>query len=295
MSKTMRELYIGAMSGTSMDAVDAVLVELNDASVKLITTHSQALPTKLKNELIALCTPSENEINRMGSLDIQVAEIFATTISHLLQKTDLTAKDIRAIGSHGQTVRHEPNGEFPFTLQIGDPNVLAEKTGITTIADFRRRDIAAGGQGAPLVPAFHNKAFRKAGEDRIVLNIGGIANITWLPADLNLPVIGFDTGPGNTLLDAWVFKNLQKTYDEDGDWAKKGHIDSALLKTLLADPYFAKAPPKSTGREYFNLQWLASHLPSQFTPQDIQATLCELTAVTISEAIKNSSLVPAKF
>ncbi len=352
----MRELYIGVMSGTSMDAVDAALVDLSDdSSVQLIATYSQPLPSKLRNDLIALCTPGDNEINRMGSLDIQVAEIFATTISHLLQKTDITAKEIRAIGSHGQTVRHEPHGKYPFTLQIGDPNVIAEKTGITTIADFRRRDLATGGQGAPLAPAFHNHAFRDKREDRIVLNIGGIANITWLPADQRLPVIGFDTGPGNTLLDAWINKHLHKTYDEDGKWAKSGNINFALLATLLADPYFKKAPPKSTGREYFNLDWLTSFLASSarsassplpspaagsaspplpslaagsaspplpspaagsaspplpspacgrgvggegadalldlpYPPEDIQATLCELTAISIANAI--NKLIP---
>lgn len=282
----MRELYIGLMSGTSMDAVDAALVDLSGNTVKLLASYSTPLPEELRNNLTTLCMPGANEINRMGALDIQVGELFAQTVMNLLRQANVSAKEICAIGSHGQTIRHQPQGKHPFTLQIGDPNVIAEQTGITTVADFRRRDMSKGGQGAPLTPSFHNHVFRDPHEDRIVINIGGIANITWLPADINLPVIGFDTGPGNTLLDTWIWQELQKTYDEDGDWAKSGKIDSELLTTMLSDPYFHLPPPKSTGREYFNLNWLTSLFPVQkIAAQDIQATLCELTAVSISRAV----------
>lgn len=298
----MKELYIGLMSGTSMDAVDAALVDFNAAKPELIATHSQSIPAALKKALLDLCKPGHDEINRMGQLDIEVGLLFAETANQLLLKNSLSNSEIKAIGSHGQTIRHQPTGNHPFTLQIGDPNIIAEKTGITTLADFRRRDMAAGGQGAPLTPGFHNEIFRTASEDRIILNLGGIANITWLPANSNLPVIGFDTGPGNTLLDAWISKHLNKNHDEKGAWAASGKIDVKLLDAMLADDYFKLSHPKSTGREYFNLQWLekillGNHLQNTGDTksngriaENIQATLCELTvlsiAITIDKLIK---------
>lgn len=270
-----------------MDAVDAVLVDFTNNTPHLIATHKRSLPTILRAELLRLCAPGHDEINRMGQADQQVGLLFAETALELLAKANKIPQDICAIGSHGQTIRHQPQGSHPFTLQIGDPNVIAEKTGVTTIADFRRRDIAKGGQGAPLAPAFHNAIFRSAEQDRIILNLGGIANITWLPADLALPVIGFDTGPANTLIDAWASKHLAQLYDNKGQWAASGKINNALLEILLAEPYFKLSYPKSTGRELFNLAWLQKALDKQknIAPADVQATLCELTALTVIQAI----------
>lgn len=286
--KLMKELFIGLMSGTSMDAVDAALVDFSEKSLRLVATHSLPIPAMLRSELINICMPGDNEINRLGELDIQVGELFADTANQLIEKANINKEQVKAIGSHGQTVRHQPNRKFPFTLQIGNPNIIAVKTGITTIADFRRRDMALGGQGAPLAPAFHNYVFRINQEDRVILNLGGIANITYLSADLNQPVIGFDTGPANTLLDNWISKHLNKNYDAQGQWAASGNCNNALLDLLLSDPYFAKNPPKSTGREYFNLAWLEQYLRQlkiNLTPTDIQTTLCELTAKSIALAI----------
>lgn len=288
----MQNLYIGLMSGTSMDGVDAVLVDFNN-EIKLIASHHLPMPAALKEDLIAICQPGFDEINHLGVLDIQVAELFVTAVKKLLAKTSVTKDQVCAIGSHGQTIRHMPNGQYPFTLQIGDPNVIAAKTGITTVADFRRRDMAHGGQGAPLTPAFHNFLLRSSHQDRIVLNLGGIANVTYLPGDPNAAVIGFDTGPANTLLDAWIKQHLDKNYDANGAWAASGNINVDLLERLLADAYFNLAPPKSTGREYFNLMWLEKYLViNKNMPQDIQATLCELTAKSIIDAI--AKFIPSK-
>jgi len=286
----MSRFFIGLMSGTSMDAVDAVLVDFNQSSPKLIATYSQTLPQDLKQELLALCTPGNNEINRMGELDVKMGKLFAATTNHLINAAGISAKEITAIGSHGQTIRHHPNNQYPFTLQIGDPNVIASETGITTVADFRRRDIAAGGQGAPLAPGFHNAIFRNNKQDRVILNLGGIANITFLAKDLDAPVIGFDTGPANTLLDAWINLHLNKAFDQDGAWAASGEVNQGLLNALLTDPYFALPFPKSTGREYFNLDWLTKYLTSfQLSSADVQATLCELTASSIIDAINKTT------
>lgn len=284
----MHDLYIGLMSGTSMDAVDAVLVDFSQQQPKLIASHQEELPTDLRSDLLSLCQPGFDEINRSGSADIQVAQLFARAANQLLINAHVPNTDVTAIGSHGQTIRHSPEGQYPFTLQIGDPNTLAEITGITTVADFRRRDMAKGGQGAPLTPAFHNAVFRNLQHNRIVLNLGGIANITWLPAQPEQQVIGFDTGPANVLLDAWISLHLQENVDKEGRWAASGKIDSHLLDMLLQDSYFARSYPKSTGREYFNLDWLNSylkHLPHSPATADVQATLCELTAITIAHAI----------
>lgn len=286
----MTKFFIGLMSGTSLDAVDAALVDFSSHPPKLIATHSQALPHDLKQELLALCIPGDNEINRMGELDVKVGKLFATVANSLLSSAKIFPKEITAIGSHGQTIRHHPNNKYPFTLQIGDPNVIANETGITTVADFRRRDIATGGQGAPLAPGFHNAIFRSEKYDRIILNLGGIANITFLAKDLAAPVLGFDTGPANTLLDAWANLHLNKPYDENGNWAASGKVSADLLKTLLADPYFSLPAPKSTGREYFNLTWLEKHIAAfKLPPEDIQATLCELTARSIMNAINKTT------
>mgnify|MGYP002629844505 FL=1 len=279
--------FIGLMSGTSMDAADAALVDFHTIPPTLVATHHSPLPAALRNELFALCTPGPDEINRMAMLDTQLGEIFADCALALLKQAGVKASAVHAIGSHGQTVRHQPNGPYPFSLQIGNPALIALRTGITTVADFRRADMAVGGQGAPLAPAFHNAVFRSAEHDRAAVNIGGIANITILPKDKKQSVTGFDTGPGNVLLDAWAERQLGQRMDEGGQFAASGQINDTLLATFLSDGYFTLAPPKSTGREYFNSAWLDNLLQqhSNVSPADVQATLCELSAATIAAAI----------
>lgn len=280
--------YIGLMSGTSVDGVDAALVSIPiDGQLALLATHQHPFPAVVRNEIQALMQPGDNELEREAELDMQLGHLFAEACLELLAKTEIKASSIRAIGSHGQTIRHRPHATHPFSRQIGNPSVIAEDTGITTVADFRARDLAAGGEGAPLVPAFHHWRFRKNGTHRAIVNIGGIANITWLPATESSPVLGFDTGPGNTLLDQWIARHHNERYDNDGAWAASGRVQDDLLMRLMADAYFSKAPPKSTGREYFNLAWLEHQLDENFSPEDIQATLVELTAATIAQGIKS--------
>lgn len=294
----MSDLFIGLMSGTSMDAADAALVDLSGDKPKLIAAHRTPLTSELRAALLALCAPGPNEIERIAELDARLGEIFADSTLALLKKAGVNATEVLAIGSHGQTVRHQPTGPYPFSLQIGNPALIAQRTGITTVADFRRADIAAGGQGAPLVPAFHNAVFRSSEHDRVVVNIGGIANITILPKDAKQFVTGFDTGPGNVLLDAWAERHLGKRMDEDGRFAASGKVQEDLLAQLLQDDYFSLAPPKSTGREHFNMAWLDTILhqhplshqgegggEGENSAQDTQATLCELTAASIAQAI----------
>ncbi|MEO5702921.1 MAG: anhydro-N-acetylmuramic acid kinase [Gammaproteobacteria bacterium] len=285
----MRTLFIGLMSGTSMDGVDAALVDFTGTASQLVAVHSHPLDNRLREELQSLSRTGVNELERYAQLDAHMGRLFAEASCTLLQKAGIQAHQVSAIGSHGQTVRHNPAGAEPFSLQIGNPSIIAETTGITTVADFRRRDIAAGGQGAPLVPAFHNAVFRSPVHERVIVNIGGIANITSLPTDLEKPVEGFDTGPGNTLMDAWTHHHLHQRMDDGGCWAATGKPNALLLNSMLNDPYFALAPPKSTGPEYFNLAWLDDKLQetrqNELSAQDIQATLCELTASTIAQAI----------
>ncbi len=284
-------LYIGIMSGTSMDGIDASLVEFNSQGHKHIASHNHPWPQELQQQLRAIALPGEDEIERLGILDARVADEFSHCAIKLLQKCNYAPQQIRAIGSHGQTIRHRPEASSPFTMQIGDPNRIAEQTGITTVADFRRRDMAAGGQGAPLVCAFHAAMFRDNRETRVILNIGGIANITTLPADTSTPVSGFDTGPGNTLLDAWTRRHLAKQYDAAGTWAAGGELSQPLLTELIKVDYLQLAPPKSTGPELFNLAWLDSILDRlpQIDPQDVQATLVEFSAITIAQAIQREA------
>ncbi len=282
-----RQLYIGLMSGTSADAIDAALVDLQ-STPQLIAHHTLHLPPETRQQIHALSLPGDNEIDRMGKLDVELGKLFARTSLELLNKSGVSGAQIIAIGSHGQTIRHRPPGspEGTFTLQIGDPNQIAELTGITTIADFRRRDMAASGQGAPLVPAFHRAIFHAQDKDRIVVNIGGMANITWLPAQGQ--TLGFDTGPGNVLMDTWITEHLGKSYDQDGAWAASGQICKTLLSDLLTAPYFKLQAPKSTGRESFNRAWLDENLrklTSTLASADVQATLLELTAITITDCI----------
>lgn len=285
----MAERYIGLISGTSMDAVDAVLVEFAaDAPMRVVATCAQTLDEDLRQELLDLSQGSTGlALAKLGELDYRVAHVFADAAGRVLDLSGMEAKDVRAIGSHGQTLYHAPDAAYPFSLQIGDPNIIAARTGITTVADFRRRDLALGGQGAPLVPAFHHALFHSDSENRCVVNIGGIANITLLAKD-GVRVTGFDTGPGNALLDQWAAAHLGEPFDEDGRWARTGHVLEMLLQQLTNDPFFRRPPPKSTGREYFSPGWLRRQLEALTTPPapaDVQRTLCELTAQTIASAI----------
>lgn len=283
-------IFIGLMSGTSLDSIDAVAVKF-EPTFALIATHSEAIPAEIHAAILALFNPGTNEVERLGRLDLALAELFARAVENLISQHSLPRTDIAAIGSHGQTIRHRP--EAHFTLQIGDPNLIAERTGITTVADFRRRDMAAGGQGAPLVPAFHNALFHHTEQNRILVNIGGMANLTILEAAEDKAVLGYDTGPGNVLMDSWIKLHRQENYDRDGQWAAAGRIIPQLLQTLLALPYFSETPPKSTGREQFNLAWiqqLLSAQPEQHRPVDVQATLLELTARSIADAINSHQL-----
>lgn len=285
----MPEYFIGLMSGTSMDAIDAVLVDMAGDVPAHIADFTLPLPAEVRRSLRSI-DGHDNSLNAIGTLDVMLGKLFADAVNGLLQQSGIVASNIVAIGSHGQTIHHHPHGEHPFTLQIADPSVIAERTGITTVADFRRRDIAAGGQGAPLVPAFHARVFRSAEVHRGIINIGGIANLTVLPADQQQPVIGFDTGPGNGMLDAWANRHLDKPMDKDGAWAAGGTVDNELLELLLTDGYFGSSPPKSTGFEYFNIDWLDAVLKTfvrPVEPQDVQTTLTALTARTIADAMQH--------
>ncbi len=282
--------YIGLMSGTSVDGIDAALISVAvGGRPVLVATHAHPIDAAVRGEIQALMRDGPNEIERLGELDMALGGLFAEAATAVLRKSGLAKKDIRAIGSHGQTLRHRPRAAHPFTLQIGNPSVIAERTGITTVADFRARDMAAGGQGAPMVPAFHHQMFHSAQRNRVIVNIGGIANVTCLPADAAQPVSGFDTGPGNTLLDQWIHRHHTQVRDEAGQWAASGRASGELLQELLADPYFTAAPPKSTGREHFNMEWLQGHLKKLAAPPaaaDVQATLVQLTAQSIARAVR---------
>lgn len=287
----MSELYIGLMSGTSMDAIDAVLVDFSQG-IRLLGTHSVPLPEELRHRIAGLCCSGPDEIERMGRLDAELGERFAEAAMAVLGSSEHHAGQVRAIGSHGQTIRHRPQAHPAFTLQIGDPNIIAERCGIPVVADFRRRDMAAGGQGAPLVPAFHAGIFG-APHDRIILNLGGIANITVLPAGRPEAVRGHDTGPANLLMDAWCLLHRGEAYDAGGAWAASGDVHPGLLQGLLAHPYFNRPAPKSTGREEFHLDWLhdqLNDLPVAPAPEDVQATLLELTARSAADGIRATGL-----
>lgn len=283
----MAEYYVGLMTGTSMDALDAVLVDLSDQQPILRGAHSQSFPDELRQQLLALAQPGPNEVDRSARADRQLGEFSAKCVQQLLESSSIDKSAIHAIGSHGQTIRHAPNANPPYTVQIGDPNTIAQLTGITTVADFRRRDIVVGGQAAPLVPVFHNAIYRDGKHHRIALNLGGIANITILPADSSLPVIGFDTGPANGLMDAWCQHRGMGSFDQDGHGAASGKVNMTLLEELESDLYFHLPPPKSTGREHFNLDWFLPNLPPEgLSDEDVLATLCELSTRTVATAIK---------
>jgi anhydro-N-acetylmuramic acid kinase len=269
-----------------MDALDGVLLDFSSSQAQLLASHSLPLPDGLRQQLLALSRPGDNEIARMGQADIELAMFSAELVKQLLAQGQISATAVSAIGSHGQTIRHAPSANPAFTLQIGDPNTLAAQTGITTVADFRRRDMAEGGQGAPLVPAFHAWLYQRCGLHRVVLNIGGMANITILPAGELSTVSGFDTGPGNILLDGWIQHCRSMPMDQNGEWGRTGKVDPLLLERLLSDGYFQRPAPKSTGREKFHLSWLQSHLESlSCRDEDVMATLYALTVSSISEAI----------
>ena len=297
------ELFIGLMSGTSLDGVDVALVEFDDTpginlednqQPRVVKTHFLAYPHDLRSQILALQHPTENELEVTALVGNRLAQLYAEAVNQLLDAIQLAPSNVKAIGCHGQTIRHQPGFQdgVGFTLQVGNAALLSELTGITVVSDFRSRDIAAGGQGAPLVPAFHQAIFAHPEKNRVIVNIGGIANLTYLPktnveANAALKsIIGFDSGPGNMLIDSWTKLRLGKNYDADGAWAASGLVLESLLFDMLAEPYFALSPPKSTGRDLFNDRWLKQHLLyPHLRSQDVARTLVELTALTINQAI----------
>ena len=279
------DLYLGLISGTSADGIDAALVRFDGTSCTLVHGDTCRWNPALRARLVALGQGGDaTSLDELGALDVQVAEAFAQAAHQAISAAGISPRAVRAIGSHGQTIRHRPAAAHPFTWQIGDGNVIAERTGIDVVADFRRRDVAAGGQGAPLVPAFHAALLHDANEARAVLNLGGIANFTLLPKHGD--VRGFDTGPANALMDAWCERHHGTPFDARGAFAASGRVDEALLARLLSDAWFALPPPKSSGREQFHLAWVETHLRGGERAEDVQATLLELTARTVADALR---------
>lgn len=276
------ELYIGLMSGTSLDGIDAVLVDLSQPEPLQLANCYLPFDSKLRNTLLVLHIPGHNELHQAQITGNQLAGLYAAAVAPLLTQAKSSNKEVKAIGCHGQTIRHCP--KHGYTLQIGNPALLAELSGITVVSDFRSRDIAAGGQGAPLVPAFNDHVLRHPGIHRVIVNIGGISNLTNLP--LRIATTGFDCGPGNLLMDAWCMQHTGKPYDDNGAWATSGKVLPALLKKMLEEPFFALPPPKSTGRDLFNMAWLLGKLKGSERAEDVQATLLELTCQTIAQAIQ---------
>ena len=275
-----RNLYVGLMSGTSLDGVDAVLVDLGAHPLQVLGAAHHPFDRSLRELLLALNVPGSNEVDRVARLGNELARRYATAILEVLRHAGLGASAVMAVGCHGQTIRHRP--DLGYTIQIGNPALLAELCEIRVVADLRSRDVAAGGQGAPLVPAFHAEVFACRDEDRAVLNLGGIANLTSLPRLGGFS--GFDCGPGNCLLDLWALRHLGKPFDDGGQWAEGGRPIPDLLKRLLDEPYFHAKPPKSTGRDLFNATWLDARLTPSYDPQAVQATLLELTARAITDS-----------
>ena len=290
---SIKKKFIGLMSGTSADSIDAVLIALGSNNFQILHTHSIKISTDMREEINSLAISGSDEIHRLSKLDKSLGLLFSQAANELLILSKLANTDITAIGSHGQTIRHHPPSAIikkyeGYSLQVGDPNTIVEETGITTVANFRGRDMALGGQGAPLVPGFHQAFFEKTGSVRAIVNIGGISNITLLPGDgLAKSVLGYDTGPGNGLMDKWTKINIGKNYDKGGAWAAQGVTIKALLSNLMDTPYLFISPPKSTGPELFNIDWLESLLEKlpKYRPEDIQATLLEFTAQTINKAL----------
>lgn len=280
-------LFLGLISGTSVDGIDAALVAF-DPAPRLVFGRTYPLPVELAAEVLRLSQADARlSLDEVARLDTRLGQAFAAAAVQALRDSGIDNASVRAIGSHGQTLRHDPSGPAPFTQQLGDANVIAEATGLVTVADFRRRDVAAGGQGAPLMPAFHAAVLHSEAEDRAVLNLGGIANLTLLPR--RGTVRGFDTGPANGLMDAWCALHTGQPYDRDAAFAQTGAVDGALLARLLAEPWFTLPPPKSTGRDQFHLQWLESRMEGAVpAPADVQATLCELSAITVARALRDT-------
>ena len=290
----MSRRYLGLISGTSVDTVDAVIASFEPAGdpARLVHAHGHPIPPRLRRDLLEVAAAERTTHARIARLDVEVGHLFADAALSSIEAAGLDPAGIAAVGSHGQTVRHDPGGRWPSTTQIGDPNVIAHRTGITTVADFRRRDIAAGGQGAPLAPAFHQAVLSHPSLRRAIVNLGGIANVSLLaptgPAARD--PLGFDCGPANGLLDAWARRHLDAPFDEAGDFAARGAVHGPLLERMRADPYFSQAAPKSTGRGYFDEGWIDRQTRSvagrPAAPADVQRTLCELTAATVADAIE---------
>ena len=278
------QYYIGIMSGTSLDGVDAVLVDFDPAASSLIQSYFLPYDDDLRTALLSLHQPGYDELNRAALLSNRLSSWYAQAVRNLLKQTGVRPQEVVAVGCHGQTVRHCPEVDKRYSIQLVNAALLAELTQITVVVDFRSRDMAAGGQGAPLVPAFHQAWFGDPGRHRAIVNIGGIANITNL--DPHSTTIGFDCGPGNILMDAWCQRHLAKNFDKDGEWAASGHVISDLLARLLNDPFFTCLPPKSTGRELFNLEWAERHLRGNEKAEDVQATLLQLTVAAIAQSLR---------
>jgi len=282
--------YVGLISGTSIDAIDCALVDFDRSRPEIVATRAHAMPDSLRETLLRLADDPAPTLGEVAIADVELGRQLADSVLTLLSQAKVPPSEVRAIGSHGQTIRHCPDGAFPYSVQIGDPNIVAETTRITTVADFRRRDLAAGGQGAPLVPAFHHVVFNEVGRGQVVVNLGGIANITILPPARDRSIGGFDSGPGNVLLDSWARRHLGTRMDEDGRWTCSGKMDNALQELLLSDDYLSRPPPKSTGREHFNIRWLEKHLVrlgGSIGPEDVQRTLTEFTARTVADSIQS--------
>jgi anhydro-N-acetylmuramic acid kinase len=281
------ERYIGLMSGTSLDGVDGVIVDFSGPRLAVLAHAHLPFAAHLREAFMALQRAGDDELNRAAHAGHALVQVYGGVVSLLLAQSGLAAKDIRAIGAHGQTVRHRPGDEVAYTVQVNAPAVLAELTGIDVVADFRSRDIAAGGQGAPLVPAFHRAVFGQADRAGAVLNIGGISNLTAWPSH-GESTTGFDCGPGNALMDHWCQRHCHRPFDAGGAWAASGRVEASLLAQMHADPYFALTPPKSTGRDLFNPEWLDEQLSRAghaLRPEDVQATLCELTAMACADSV----------
>ena len=282
-----KELYIGIMSGTSLDGVDVVLCELSSIQCELLSSLEYPMPSKLKTDILAMIN-GESSLQKVGEIDHRLGLLFSNAVKALLIRENINISQVKAIGSHGQTLWHAPNGDYPFSMQLGDPNIITVKTGIAVVADLRRKDVALGGQGAPFAPAFHEFLFSSVSEHVAIVNIGGMANITVLDEKL----IGYDTGCGNVLMDMWISKHQNVSYDKDGAWAESGEVDYTLLDVMMGDEYFAQEYPKSTGREKFNEHWLnamltrrGSSVCSLVLEQDVQRTLLELTAMSIANEV----------
>jgi len=279
------EQYIGVMSGTSLDGIDVVLCEIDGTTCTLISSLEYPLPLELKSDILRLIE-DKSCLEQVGQIDHRLGILFRQAIGALIIRENIDVNSIKAIGLHGQTLWHKPTGEYPFSMQLGDPNILTAKTGIPVVADFRRKDVALGGQGAPFAPAFHQFLFADVDASVSIVNIGGMANITVLANTVNDKLIGYDTGCGNVLMDMWTAEHQGRSYDKDGEWARTGSVDYALLDAMMSDDYFEQPYPKSTGREKFNRDWLQEYLSGKtYNPEDVQRTLLEFTAMSIANEV----------